>query len=114
MGAVKTPHAVAAVRFKEKLSMTHTPAPWSLHDARSTRVDLINNAKGHAVGEIVWVDVRNPSDAALIAAAPDLLALLHKALPYVIDAADDPCYKPHVVKDLERAIVALLTQIEKG
>ena len=77
--------------------MKHTPAPWTLHDARSTRVDLINNAKGHAVGEIVWVDVRNPADAALIAAAPD-----------------DPCYKPHVVKDLERTIKALLAQIDKG
>jgi hypothetical protein len=94
--------------------MKHTPAPWTLHDARSTRVDLINDAKGHAVGEIVWVDVRNPADAALIAAAPDMLALLYKALPFIEDAADDPCYKPHVVKDLERAIKALLTLIDQG
>lgn len=56
--------------------MTHTPAPWTLNSARSTRVDLIDNAKGHAIGEIVWVDVRNPADARLIAAAPDLLAAL--------------------------------------
>jgi len=54
----------------------HTPAPWLLSDARSTKVDLINSAKGHAIGEIVWVDVRNPSDAKLIAAAPDLLEAL--------------------------------------
>lgn len=94
--------------------MKHTPAPWSLHDARSTRVDLINNAKGHAVGEIVWVDVRNPADAALIAAAPDMLELLYKCLPFIEDATEDPCYKPHIVKDLERAIKALLTQIERG
>ena len=94
--------------------MTHTPAPWSLHDARSTRVDLINNAKGHAVGEIVWVDVRNPADAALIASAPDLLALLYKCLPFIEDASEDACYKPHVAKDLERTIKALLTQIDKG
>lgn len=94
--------------------MKHTPAPWTLHDARSTRVDLINDAKGHAVGEIVWVDVRNPADAALIAAAPDMLELLYRCLPFIEDANDDPCYKPHVVKDLERAIKALLTQIDKG
>jgi len=94
--------------------MKHTFAPWSLHDARSTRVDLINNAKGHAVGEIVWVDVRNPADAALIAAAPDMLELLYKCLPFIEDATEDPCYKPHVVKDLERKIKALLTLIEKG
>ena len=94
--------------------MKHTPAPWTLHDARSTRVDLINNSKGHAVGEIVWVDVRNPADAALIKHAPDLLALLYKCLPFIEDANEDPCYKPHVAKDLERAIKALLTQIDKG
>jgi hypothetical protein len=54
----------------------HTPAPWLLSNARSTKVDLINSVKGHAIGEIVWVDVRNPSDAKLIAAAPDLLEAL--------------------------------------
>jgi hypothetical protein len=94
--------------------MTHTPAPWSLHDARSTRVDLINDAKGHAVGEIVWVDVRNPADAALIAAAPDMLELLYRCLPFIEDANDDPCYKPDRVKALENQIKALLTQIDKG
>ena len=56
--------------------MTHTPAPWTLNPGRSTRVDLIDNPKGEAIGEIVWVDVRNPADARLIAAAPDLLAAL--------------------------------------
>jgi hypothetical protein len=94
--------------------MKHTPAPWTLHDARSTRVDLINNAKGHAVGEIVWVDVRNPADAALIAVAPEMLELLYKCLPFIEDANEDPCYKPHVAKDLERTIKALLTLIDKG
>lgn len=59
--------------------MTHTPAPWTLNPARSTRVDLIDNAKGHAIGEIVWVDVRSPADALLIAAAPDLLEALKEA-----------------------------------
>lgn len=53
--------------------MNYTPGPWSIADARSTKVDLIDTAKGAAVGEIVWVDVRNPADARLIAAAPDLL-----------------------------------------
>lgn len=94
--------------------MKHTPAPWTLHDARSTRVDLINDTKGHAVGEIVWVDVRNPADAALIAVAPEMLELLYRCLPFIEDANEDPCYKPHVAKDLERTIKALLTLIDKG
>ena len=53
--------------------MNYTPAPWHLSDARSTKVDLIDNSKGEAIGEIVWVDTRNPADAKLISAAPDLL-----------------------------------------
>jgi hypothetical protein len=59
--------------------MTHTPAPWTLNPARSTRVDLIDNSKGEAIGEIVWVDVRNPADARLIVAAPELLEALRNA-----------------------------------
>jgi hypothetical protein len=58
--------------------------------------------------------MQTPYNARLEAAAPDLLALLYKALPFIEDAADDPCYKPHVVKDLERAIKALLTLIDQG
>ena len=58
--------------FKE-IKMSHTPAPWHLSNARSTKVDLIDDSKGNAIGEIVWVDTRNPADAKLIAAAPDLL-----------------------------------------
>jgi len=53
--------------------MNYTPPPWHLSDARSTKVDLIDNSKGEAIGEIVWVDTRNPADAKLISAAPDLL-----------------------------------------
>jgi len=43
-----------------------------------------------------------------------MLDLLYTCLPYVEDAADDPCYKPHVVKALEARIKALLNQIDKG
>jgi hypothetical protein len=63
----------------------HTPGPWTLNPARSTRVDLIDNAKGEAVGEIIWVDTRKPADARLIAAAPDLLEALERIL------RDVPC-----------------------
>lgn len=56
----------------------HTPGPWVISDARSTKVDLINTRKGDAVGEVVFVDVRNPADALLVAAAPELLAALRR------------------------------------
>jgi len=56
--------------------MKTTPGPWSLSPARSTKVDLIDDSKGHAVGEVVWVDVRNPADAMLIKHSPDMLVAL--------------------------------------
>jgi len=69
--------------------MTNTTGPWSLNPARSTRVDLIDNAKGEAVGEIVWVDVRDPAVARLIVKAPELLALVNRILDDVdADRAD--------------------------
>ena len=55
----------------------HTPGPWVISEARSTKVDLINTRKGDAVGEVVFVDLRNPADAMLVAAAPDLLQALY-------------------------------------
>lgn len=58
--------------------------------------------------------MQTPYNARLEAAAPDMLDLLYTCLPYVEDAVDDPCYKPQVVKDLERTIKALLTLIDKG
>jgi len=54
------------------------------------------------------------ANARLMAAAPDLLELLYKCLPFIEDATTDPCYKSETVKDLERTIKALLTLIEKG
>jgi hypothetical protein len=58
----------------------HTPGPWVLDQGVSSKVMLIDSkATNGAVGEIV--DCRNPADARLIAAAPDLL----EALKYVLE-----------------------------
>ena len=81
--------------------MTHTPAPWTLNPARSTRVDLIDNPKGEAIGEVVWVDVRNPADAQLICAAPELLAALKVLLPIAASAYGA------LSKDLDQARAAI-------
>lgn len=54
----------------------HTPAPWTIQHGESRRVYLINDKAGHAIGELVYTDTRNPSDAQLIAAAPEMLAAL--------------------------------------
>ena len=86
--------------------MNHTPAPWKIDGAISTRVLLINDAKGYAIGEIV--DTRNPANARLISAAPDLLEALLTALPFVEDHEDSRIYKggavAHTIKIIRAAI----------
>jgi hypothetical protein len=66
----------------------HTPAPWTIQHGETRRVYLINDKAGNAIGEIVYTDTRNPSDAQLIAAAPELLAALEWALRQIEDDLD--------------------------
>lgn len=93
--------------------MSHTPAPWKIDGAISTRVLLIKDAKGHAIGEIV--DTRNPANAKLIAAAPDLLEALCTALPFVEDHAEDHA-QSGVYKSgaLARAVAQIRAAIEQA
>ena len=73
----------------------HTPGPWTIQHGASPRVYLINGPQGHAVGEVVYSDTRNPSDAQLIAAAPDLLAITPRTHDsrHERAAAEDAIYK---------------------
>lgn len=87
----------------------HTPAPWKIDAAHSTRVLLLNDAKGYAIGEIV--DTRNPDNARLIAAAPDLLEALCTALPFVEDHEDSDTYKRGAVA---RAVAQIRAAIDKA
>jgi hypothetical protein len=87
----------------------HTPAPWKIDAAHSSRVLLLNDAKGYAIGEIV--DTRNPDNARLIAAAPDLLEALLTALPFVEDHEDSDTYKRGAVA---RAVAQIRAAIEKA
>ena len=87
----------------------HTPAPWKIDAAHSSRVLLLNDAKGYAIGEIV--DTRNPDNAQLIAAAPDLLEALCTALPFVEDHEDSDIYKRGAVA---RAVAEIRAAIDKA
>jgi hypothetical protein len=87
----------------------HTPAPWTLAAGHRSRVLLINDSRGHAVGE--YVDTRNPADAHLIAAAPDLLDALCTALPFVEDHEGSNIYKAGAVA---KALATIRAAIEKA
>jgi hypothetical protein len=71
----------------------HTPAPWTIQHGENRRVYLINDRAGHAIGEIVYSDTRNPSDAQLIAAAPELLQALNGMLQLFADTQDMEDYE---------------------
>lgn len=45
------------------MSEFHTTGQLQLEDAMSTKAMLLNNSKGEAAGEVLWVDMRNPADA---------------------------------------------------
>ena len=100
--------------------MKTTPGPWHVQGRYIVPAD-----DGPSIGSAVALkapslkkqpdfDAVAEANARLMAAAPDMLELLYKCLPFIEDANEDPCNKPQVVKDLERAIKALLTQIDKG
>ena len=93
--------------------MTHTAAPWLIYD----------RLEGHEIGYRAIIDadgftVCNPSpmgeaNARLIAAAPDLLDALYRALPFVEDAKTDPAYKTGYAARIERVIKELIERIEQ-
>jgi hypothetical protein len=103
--------------------MTHTqatPGPWHTQGRYIVPADdgpSIGNAtilKAPSLKKQPDFDAQGFANARLMAAAPDLLELLYRCLPFIEDANEDPCYKPDRVKALENQIRALLTQIDKG
>ena len=90
----------------QTMKTEHTPGPWTIQHGHSSRVYLINSPQGHAVGEIVYSDTRNPSDAQLIAAAPDLLAAIQNLLTMPDYDGTTPTSKTRkAAKDAARAAI---------
>lgn len=96
--------------------MNHTPGPWTTKttgtiDGQPAQWDVIG--AGGVVGDVQSV---NPADARLLASAPELLAALYDALPYVEDVLSDPaqlaCFKSGVVQRHAKAIRAAIAKAE--
>jgi hypothetical protein len=84
---------------------------WTIKPGESSRVYLIDQGR-EAIGEIVYADTRRPEDARLIAAAPDLLAALYLALPFVEDHEGSEIYKPGTVSQAVKTIRAAIARAE--
>ena len=97
--------------------MNTTPGPWHVQGSYIVPAD-----NGPSIGSAVALkapslkkqpdfDAVAEANARLMAAAPDMLELLYRCLPFIEDANDDPCYKPDRVKALENQIKALLDKL---
>jgi hypothetical protein len=73
------------------MTKQYSPGPWSLLDGVDRRVCLVNDKNNHAIGEVMFVDTRNPADAALISCAPELL----EALQWCVDQIEDDLDPDH-------------------
>ena len=100
--------------------MNHTPGPWE-HTGNG---DIQGNEdNGHGMGPVDVCSVylrtvkgRTEANARLVAAAPELLAALYDAMPYVEDVLSDPaqlaCFKSGVVQRHAKAIRAAIAKAE--
>ena len=79
------------------MTTNHTPGPWAIANGHDARVYLIDDARGHAVGELVYADARKPADARLIAAAPQMLRALQRLTHPAADD-DDLAYALDVIR----------------
>ena len=100
--------------------MKTTPGPWHVQGRYIVPAD-----DGPSIGSAVALkapslkkqpdfDAVAEANARLMAAAPDMLELLYRCLPFIEDANDDPCYKPDRVKALENKIKALINKLNEG
>ena len=92
------------------MTTTHTPGPWKVEPLNADRV-VIRKPDG---GVAANCPAHFPADAALIAAAPELLEALYAALPLVEDAAvflkDD--FKPGYLAGIVRAMKSAIAKAE--
>lgn len=87
--------------------MAHAPRHWI-----ACPLDLPASVAPQPVSIIAGLSYRffdkthafSPEDAALIAAAPDLLDALITALPYIECAEEDEAYKPGVVAKVTKQV----------
>lgn len=87
-----------------------TPGPWSASKLIGVDDLGIVNGYGSAVARIGNLDIANPANAALIAAAPELYEALHDAclaIEALLTQPGDETRRPHAQYYVDRARIAL-------
>jgi len=91
------------------MSEQHTPGPWKAHPTGLARSGLPEyQIHWSDIGECVAEVVHGTADAKLIAAAPDLLEALYKALAF-IEGYESEWAEPFECGDLARDAIAKAT-----
>jgi hypothetical protein len=92
----------------------HTPGPW--HYGLMSQTVFSHGRDGRSYTAVCELGFRDEDeckpDAAVIAAAPDMLDELYRLLPFMEDAEKDSAYKPGVVRERVNAIRALIARAE--
>lgn len=87
----------------------HTPGPWIYYP--NADYFLIDGGPGQTRG---IAKTYNEDNAALIAAAPELLEALYVALPYIEDALLDDAFKPGAVNKSIEQVRTAISKAEGG
>ena len=89
------------------MATAHTPGPWSI--GRRGRVKTITNPQGGCNVVVSESSIGNPANAALIAAAPDLLWACERVLRAIEWADTADRMESHEQAELLRAVVCKAT-----
>lgn len=91
----------------------HTPGPW-LVDATGDGINIVQPVSEDQIAEVFGEQFPDEveANAQLIAAAPDLLAALYLALPYVEVQDGDEHYKPGAVANTIKTMQAAIAKAE--
>lgn len=94
----------------------HTPGPWTADNLGGISADT---GRGYpmlvAITQVDPMTGNNRADnARLIAAAPDMLDMLYRVLPFIEGCEADDAYKPGAVRGLIKDMMALIAKAEQG
>ncbi len=98
------------------MTVKHTPGPWSIHSDGDCIVSEVPNPHSNLNPVICFIDEGTPNaaDAALIAAAPDLLAAAEAAAIDAVGILEIESASPEVRKVVVGMLVVLNTTIAKA